>query len=75
MRFSMPGLEAMPEDALRQTGGLLTKDERVRADALLKPPAALKPPTKPRAGRNRAGRNPGWNKQGGVTALTFDFGG
>jgi len=43
------GWKEMLEDALRQTGGPLTKEERRWADALLDPPAP-----KRRPGRNRA---------------------
>ena len=50
--FDAAGWRTMLDEALRQTGGPLTKEERVWADALLRPG-----PGKRSAGRRGTGRN------------------
>jgi len=47
--FDAAGWKVMLEDALRQTGGPLTKKERAWADALLSPPQQKKNGTKGKA--------------------------
>ena len=58
--FDAAGWREMLEDALRQTGGPLTKKERAWADALLSP-----------QGQKRGSRE----REGRVSGITFDAGG
>jgi hypothetical protein len=47
--YDAAGWKEMLEDALRQTGGPLTKNERAWADALLSPPERKRGPRKGKA--------------------------
>jgi len=55
--FDAAGWRAMLQDALRQTGGALTKEERAWADGLLHPPENHRPEKKKTSGKSGTGRN------------------
>jgi Arc/MetJ-type ribon-helix-helix transcriptional regulator len=55
--FDAAGWQTMLHDALQQTGGALTKEERAWADGLLHPPEDHRPGKKKSSGRSSTGRN------------------
>jgi hypothetical protein len=55
--FDAAGWQTMLHDALGQTGGALTQEERAWADGLLYPPESHRTEKKKNSGRNSTGRN------------------
>jgi hypothetical protein len=55
--FDAAGWQTMLQDALQQTGGALTKEERAWADDLLRPQESHRPEKEKSSGRSSTRRN------------------